>query len=73
MIVKEKFDVFIVYYGDRTNGMEAYTEKLYNSINGCEIYFGKCIKGYFHFITNKHGKNFQVQRELSTAPQCFFL
>lgn len=68
MIDKEKFDVFIAYYGDRINGTEAYAEKLYNCINRREIYNGKYINAYFHPITNKHGKFSSTPRIVGRTP-----
>ena len=68
MIDKEKFDIFIAYYGDKVNGTEAYAENLYNCINGREIYIGKCINAYFHPITNKHGKFSSTPRIVGRTP-----
>jgi len=64
MVDNEKFDVFIAYYGDRINGTEAYAEKLYDCVNGLEIYSGKRIHTYFHPITNKHGKVLRLMTQV---------
>lgn len=68
MIDKEKFDVFIAYYGDKVYGTEAYAENLYNCINGREIYLGKCINAYFHPMSNKHGKFSNTPRIVGRTP-----
>ena len=50
-----EWDVFIAYYGDKTNGTELQAMALYNAINGRLLSNGHSLKVYQHTCTNPGG------------------
>lgn len=54
----EKYDVFIAYYGNKTQGSEKRAHQIYNYINNAKIHPNKYIRAYFHPAVNPYG-NFE--------------
>ena len=50
-----QFDLFIAYYGNRTQGTENEAAKLYDALNGISIGKDRYLSCYFHPVTNPHG------------------